>query len=339
MNPLEDSRWDAKLAQVPGTTLFHASAWSQVLRDTYGFKPVYFTAGSRERLDSLLPVMEVDSWLTGRRGIALPFTDECAPLCRTPDQFNRLKAGALVHARLRGWKYLEYRGGTTHFAGTPASTSYFGHSLDLAQGEPGLFARMEPAARRAVRKAEQSGLTITVTQDLASMRTFYRLLCLTRKRHGLPAQPFRFFANIQRHILVKNLGQIFLASRGAVPVAGAVYFHWQDQAIYKFGASDESLQHLRANNLVMWEAIKWHARRRFACLDFGRTSCSNEGLRRFKLSWGTIERKIDYFRHDLGTGAFIPVRDAASGWYNRIFRLTPVSVSRVAGAWLYKHVA
>ena len=38
--------------------------------------------------------------------------------------------------------------------------------------------------------------------------------------------------------------------------------------IYKYGASDERHQNLRANNRVMWEAIRRHAADGFAILDF-----------------------------------------------------------------------
>jgi lipid II:glycine glycyltransferase (peptidoglycan interpeptide bridge formation enzyme) len=124
-----------------------------------------------------------------------------------------------------------------------------------------------------------------------------------------------------------------------VPVAGAVFFHFGKTAIYKFGASNEAFQHLRANNLVMWEAIKWHAMRGFAVLDFGRTSLGNEGLRRFKLGWGTRERRIDYFRYDQRKSGFVTARDESSGWHNRIFRILPVSLSRLVGAASYRHVA
>lgn len=339
VNPLEDPLWDTKLAACPGATFFHGSAWARVLHDTYGFQPVYFTLGGPERIDALLPLMEVNSWLTGRRGIGLPFTDECAPLCPDAGGFAPLYACALAHARSRNWKYLECRGGRSLFGDVPASTSFYDHLLDLRGGEAALFARTEASVRRAVRKAEQSALTITVAQDLAAVRTFYTLLCKTRQRHGLPAQPFPFFANIHRHILARNQGQIILAHHQGTPVAGAVYFHFGDTAIYKFGASDETLQHLRANNLVMWEAIKWHAGHGFASLDFGRSSLANEGLRKFKLGWGTTERQIDYVRQDLRSDAFVTVKDESAGWYNRIFNHLPVSLSRLAGSMLYKHVA
>ena len=124
-----------------------------------------------------------------------------------------------------------------------------------------------------------------------------------------------------------------------VPVAGAVFFHFGKTAIYKFGASHKAFQHLRANNLVMWEAIKWHARRGLGMLDFGRTSLENEGLRRFKLGWGTQERLIDYFRYDQRKAGFVTARDESAGWHNRIFRMLPVPLSRLIGATFYRHVA
>ena len=122
-------------------------------------------------------------------------------------------------------------------------------------------------------------------------------------------------------------------------MAGAVFFHSGRTCLYKFGASDETFQHLRANNLVMWEAIKWHARRGLGRLDFGRTSLGNGGLRRFKLGWGARERRIDYFRYDQRKAGFVTARDVSSGWHNRIFRMLPVSLSRLIGAAAYRHVA
>jgi hypothetical protein len=336
---LVDPDWDSLVATCPGAGFFHGKSWLQVLHATYGFTPEFFTSSAPGKSPVVLPLMAVNSWLTGRRGVGLPFTDECAPLGAKPGEFAPLFARALTHGRQRGWKYLEIRGGRALHGDVPASTVFFGHSLDLRIGESLLFARTDAAVRRAVRKAEQSNLTVTVSQDLSALRTFYALMCQTRQRHGLPAQPFGFFANIHQHILSRNQGQIVLACLGSTPVAGAVFFHFGQSAIYKFGASDERLQHLRANNLVMWEAIKWHAQRGFASLDFGRTSLPNAGLRKFKLSWGTVERTIEYVRWDLRTNSFVTVKDEAAGWYNRIFRLLPVSVSRLVGAVLYKHAA
>lgn len=283
--------------------------------------------------------MEVDSWLTGRRGIALPFTDDSEPFCPDEASFKKIFQGAVEFGKSRGWKYLDCRGGRKFFDGVPASLLFYGHSLDLASGEEKLFARLEGSVRRAIRKAEKDGVTVEIAQDLAAVKTFYLLHCKTRKKHGLPPQPFSFFLNIHKHILSHDLGVVVLARRQKTPIAASVFFHLGDRAIYKYGASDESFQHLRGTNLVMWEAIKWHARRGVKKLHFGKTSVANEGLRRFKLGWGTREEEIGYFKYDLRKNIFATASDEAFGWHNRIFQLLPSFASRMAGNMLYKHWA
>ncbi len=346
INPLDDSGWDARLARFPDATFFHGAAWARVLHDTYGFRPEYFVVAPRAGGagpeapvgGAVLPLMEVDSWLTGRRGVSLPFTDACAPLTADGAAFSALGAAVRDRARERAWKYWECRGGRPQFGAVPASTSFWGHQLELSSDVPALLSRLESSTRRAVRKAEQSGLTIEFSRERADMQTFYGLLCGTRRRLGVPPQPWRFFENIQRLVLARNDGWVVLARHGRLPVAGAVYFQSGRTAIYKFGASDDRWQHLRANNLVMWEAIRQFARQGLALLDFGRTSLANEGLRRYKLGWGSVERAIEYVRYDARSGDFVTARDQSSGWHSRVFRLLPLPISRMIGASLYKHV-
>jgi hypothetical protein len=371
LDPLSDPDWDAKLASLPGATFFHSSAWARVLHDTYGFSPVYFVLESRDsgmglpthdpsrhesgdpchaegagrllqgfpRIQALLPVMEVNSWLTGRRGVSLPFTDSCAPLCADAESFSRLRDAAVARGKNRRWSYLELRGGRAWFGDAPASTAFLGHRLDLGAGEKALFAGIESAGRRAVRKAEQSGLSVEFSQSTGAIRAFYDLLCITRKRHGIPPQPFAFFSNIQRHVLAQKRGWVVMARHGGVAVAGAVFFHHGTTALYKFGASDEKYQNLRGNNLVMWAAIKRYAAEGFAAFDFGRTSLHNDGLRRFKLGWGAKEYPIEYVRYDLRAGRYVTAKDESSGWHNRFFRMLPTPLFRLIGAALYRHVA
>ena len=98
-----------------------------------------------------------------------------------------------------------------------------------------------------------------------------------------------------------------------------------NRAIYKFGASDERFQHLRPNNLVLWEAIALLAREGFEDLHLGRTSLGNEGLRRFKLSWGTTEETIRYFRFGQKMNESEMTRDRVSGFHNGFFKALPLS--------------
>jgi hypothetical protein len=339
VDPVSDAAWDADLAACPGATFFHGSAWARVLQSAYGFNPVYFAVRSPGRIESLLPMMEVDSWLTGRRGISLPFTDECVPLCRDAASFGRLYREALACAKSRRWKYLECRGGLPLFGDATPSLTYLGHRLDLRRGEGDLLERCEGSVRRAIKKADKSGLTIEFSRDMDAVHAFHGLLCKTRRRHGVPPQPFNFLAAIQQHVLAKNQGVVVLARLGGKPVAGAVYFQFGKTVIYKFGASDEAFQQLRANNLVMWEAIRHYAREGFEILDFGRTSLTNEGLKRFKLSWGSVEHRIDYVRRDCRTERYVVVPEGASDFQMRLLGILPDRIFNLVGSVLYRHMA
>jgi hypothetical protein len=339
LNPLEIADWDAQLMPLPGAGFFHTAAWARVLHHTYGYQPRYHATSAGGRLQTLLPLMEVNSWLTGRRGIGLPFTDAAEPLVPTAESFHQLWTAVLAAADQHRWKYVECRGGKQWLPDAPASTSFLNHCLDLTKGEKDLFAGCDEAVRRAVRKADQGTLTVEFSQSLAAMQAFYQLLGLTRRRHGVPPQPFPFFANICREVLEKKMGWVVLARQGTTPVAGAVYFHFGRTAIYKFGASDEAYQNLRGNNLVMWRAVQHYAKEGYATLDFGRTSLDNAGLRKFKLGWGTREQQAEYVRYDRSTKSYVTIRDEASGWHNRVFRALPLPLSRLAGTLLYRHIA
>ena len=260
VNPADSHGWDTMVMAHPRCSFFHGSAWAKTLQKSYDFKPVYFTAGEADGSSTILPLMEVNSWLTGRRGIALPFTDDCEPLYSDAAAVRKLIQAAMEFGRKRGWKSVEWRGGRELFDEAPASLAFYGHAVDLETDEERMFARLESSVRRAIRKAEKSGVTVAVSQSLEAMKVFYSLHCKTRRKHGLPPQPFVFFQNIFEHILSKKQGMISIASWREHPIAASVYFQLGARAVYKYGASDEAFQQLRGANVVMWEAIKWHAR-------------------------------------------------------------------------------
>lgn len=339
VNPLDEPGWDAQVSRLPGATFFHSAAWARVLHETYGYRPIYFVEKRTDGgLAALVPVMEVDSWLTGRRGISLPFTDECAPLADTPETARRIVRAIDHEAEIRRWRYWEVRGGNST-VGAPASVAFYGHSIALGSDAARLFSQCESAVRWAVRKAELTELAITMAHDLDAVRTFHGLVCSTRKRQGLPPQPWAFFENIHRHALARGQGCVVLAYFKGQAVAGSLFLHFGKSAIFKFGASDARFHPLRPNNLVMWRAIEWHAHAGFEHLDFGRTSLANKGLRHFKLGWGTTERRIEYARFDRRVARFVTIPDQSSGWHNRLFKLLPAALARVIGAAAYRHVA
>ena len=339
VNPLQQPGWDGLLGSHPDAGFFHGTAWARVLQETYGHIPVFAARFRDGQLRSVLPVMEVSSRWTGRRGVSLPFADFCFPLKWEGQDAGELYEMAMARGRARGWRYLECRSSDEDWPGSSPSLVFYGHELELGAGEEALFKKLESPVRRGIKKAAAAGLGIQIESSMESVETYYSLHCRTRRRHGLPPQPFRFFANIQKYMLQPGLGFIVIARLGDKPVAGAVFLHQGRQALYKFGASDHGFQHLRPNNLVLWEGIRQCAARGCARLHFGRTSAGNEGLRRFKLGFGAREEEIKCCKYDFRAGRFVRDVDRAEGWHNRVFALLPPPLLRLAGQLLYRHVS
>ena len=338
LNPLEDDRWEGLISAHPSASFFHGTAWARVLHQTYGHRPMYLRFARGQETVALLPMMEVHSALTGRRGVCLPFTDVCGPLV-----FDEAAAGGLMPAlcslaRERKWRHFEVRApGATPAEAEPATT-FYGHWLDLREGAARLFAGFSDTTQRAIRKAERNELRAEVAHHAGAMDAFYQLHVRTRRHHGLPPQPISFFRNIWQEVIQPGFGFIALVAHRARTVAACVFFCREGRAVYKFGASEKNAQPLRSNNLVMWSAIQCLVEQAARSLHFGRTSLHHEGLRRFKLGWGAREESLEYFRFDLLRAAWAKVRDKTSGLHNVVFGHLPLPFNRLAGALIYPHL-
>lgn len=332
--------WDRRVSALRGATCFHSAGWMRVLHESYGYAPCCFASIKPEGFGSLLPMMEVSSLLTGRRGVSLPFTDFCEALGTPGCDFQPLVEQAMNHAREHSWKHVEFRGSAGMPDGASPCARHLSHRLDLEKGPEALWSGLDSTARRCIRQARDSGVVISSGNDETAMREFFHLHCLTRKRHGVPPQPYAFFSNIRRYLAAQGLATIFLASaQGGKAIAAALFMHFGKHVIYKFGASDMAFQHLRANHLLMWEAIGRFSSEGMRELHMGRTETAHPGLRRYKLAWGAHEEELVYHRYSPKRGGFVTVETSGSGRSQRIFRRMPVPLSRMIGAFAYRHMA
>jgi CelD/BcsL family acetyltransferase involved in cellulose biosynthesis len=338
LDPLADERWAALVERSPDASIFHHPAWLRLLRDTYRYE---LTACCVEDADGTLvaglPIAAVSSRLTGRRLVALPFSDLCPPLVApgAGPGTGRALAGALDTFRRRRAVALEVRGTGGVLEGAPPGDRFHHHLLELGPDVAAVERRFaKPQVARGVRRAEREGLTAERRTDAGALRAFYALHTGTRRRLGVPTQPRRFILAFEP-LFARGLGFVLLVRRGDRPVAAAVFLTFHDVLTYKYGASDERFLSARPNNLLFMEAIRWGCANGMRTLDFGRTHWHQEGLRAFKLAWGAEERELRY-RH---VGGAVPGgRDArAERWLGAAIRRSPPVAGRLIGEVLYRH--
>jgi len=337
VDPTKYPGWDELILASRTYFFFHSSAWAKVLSDSYGYRPLFFTLFQDERLLSLIPVMEIKSILTGRRGVSLPFSDYCVPIIHEKGHFENILNDIIKYGTKRRWKYVELRGGNEFLDTISPAKWFYRHTLDLGRDADIIFRSFKGSTRRNIRKAVNENVQAHISHSLDSVREFYRLNAITRKHHGLPPQPFSFFKNVHKHIIFKKKGLVVLASFKGRTIAGAVYFHFGRRAIYKYGASERKYQNKRPNNRVMWEAIRWYAEKGFEDFSFGRTEPENDGLLQFKRGWGPRETVLRYYKYDLREASYV-VDHSKPSTFSPIFRRMPVPLLNMLGSLLYRHV-
>src|SRR4029077_14920176 len=181
---------------------FHSAVWAKVLVETYGHKPFYLAFFRQCQPVALVPIMEIKSPFTGRRGICLPFSDFCGPLIFAEGESGKVLGRMSELAPGRNWRYFEIRGGRGMLPGSAASTrQFYGHRVRLSEDSEELLIRFASPVRRAIGKAQKSGLSVQLTTLREAVLQFYRVLVRARRRHGIPPQPLSFFLNIYREAI------------------------------------------------------------------------------------------------------------------------------------------
>jgi lipid II:glycine glycyltransferase (peptidoglycan interpeptide bridge formation enzyme) len=230
---------------------------------------------------------------------------------------------------------LELRGTYPQAPTLSAWSQHVIHEIDLSPGEKIVWKKMHDMHRRNIKVARENDVKIIQGETLKHLEEFYHLHLLTRRRQGVPIQPWKFFKRMKELLLDRERGFLLLAYKEQQCIAGAIFLHWKDTLTYKYGASrDEGLKY-RPNNLLMWTAIQKGCEHGFSRFDMGRTDLENQGLRTFKSRWGAHERPLFYT--SLGANSNHAGEGKIMGYMHKILEKSPAWVCRLSGELLYKH--
>ena len=152
VDPTRYPGWDDLILSSGKYSFFHSSAWAKVLSESYGYRPLFFTLFHHDRLLSLIPVMEVRSILTGRRGVSLPFSDDCEPILHNKEHFETLLNDIIQYGDKRGWKTVELRGGNEFLDGVSPAKWFYGHTLDLGRDPDTIFREFQGEHKKKYQK-------------------------------------------------------------------------------------------------------------------------------------------------------------------------------------------
>ncbi len=316
-------------------------SWLNALKRTYAYEPACFTTSSSpESIANGLVFCVVSSWLTGQRLVSLPFSDHCDILTSNPEDAKELSLALIEHLKTTDAKYAEVRPivpvptAESQFQGTH---EFFVHSLSLVPSVNDLFKSFHrDSIQRKIRRAEREGLRVERGRSDELLRSFYHLLLITRKRHGVPPPPRNWFRN-----LIGCFGDclaIRVAYHGTIAIAAVMTIKYKDALVYKYAGSDARFHSLGGMHILIWRAIQEAKLEGLRRLDFGRSDIDNHGLITFKDRWGTTREKIAYLRCTVRPVQVGRTSVRSQRTARRVFNSMPETVLSAAGRLLYRHV-
>ena len=322
------------------SSVFHQRGWLEAMARTYGYEPLVITsARDSEPLSDGIVLCRVSSWITGTRWVSLPFSDHCDPLIEDrqswPDFAEKLRSEC-DQQRLR---YVELRPrqefGISELGFKP-SRSYCLHELDLHGDLKQIFSGFhKQCIQRKIRRAEREHLTYENGNSKQVTDEFYRLVLLTRKRHGLLPQPRLWFQNLIE-CMGKNV-QISIARKDGRPVAGLLCLRHRTTVVYKYGASDNKFHPLGGMPFLFWRLIEESKAAGAVTLDLGRSDLDQVGLVTFKDRLGADRKSLLYYRYP-ETSLQAGVLPKSGGRIRTLAGLLPGALSSFCGRMLYRHI-
>jgi hypothetical protein len=342
IDPIRDPRWPELVLGHPRATVFHTPQWLDALRRTYGYQPVaYVTDGSGSELSGGIPFCEVDSWLTGRRLVSLPFSDHCQPLVESGGELDAV-LGTLQRLSLeRRWRYVQLRPLVTEPLGSLDGSGFgredaeYHYRLDLRADLDTLFRGLKTVLRYDVRRAERASLRYMVGRDPEMVAAYFRLHVMTRSKQGVPPQPLAWFRNLAD--CLGEMLEVHLLLQDDTPIAGLVTIRFRDQFMWKYSASDPMRNGTGLGKSLMWKSICRAKELGASTLDMGRCDRDNVGLAQFKERWGAVPTDLHYLRFPAPSS-----KPGRSRWMSEASRSIaprlPAAMLAVAGRVAYRHV-
>lgn len=151
--------------------------------------------------------------------------------------------------------------------------------IDLTKSEKDLLNGFSSKTRYNIRVAEKHGVKIKEDNSDLAFNKYIQLTRETSKRQGFYAHSEHYHRLMWEFLRLRSgrfpIAHLLTATYKGEVITTWILFTWHDFLYYPYGASTEKYKNVMANNLMMWEAIKFGKKMK---------------LKNFDL-WGREERK------------------------------------------------
>ena len=153
--------------------------------------------------------------------------------------------------------------------------------IDLTPSEEELMKSFSSKTRYNIRLAERHGVKVKEDNSDKAFKKYLELTAETVNRQGFYAHSRRYHKLMWEELKKTGIAHMLTAIYQKEIITTWILFVWKDFLYYPYGASTEKYKNVMANNLMMWEAIKFGKRLGLKTFDlWGREE--GKGFTKFK---------------------------------------------------------
>ncbi len=328
--------WDNYVLNHPSGTLFHLTAWKNVIEKTFHHKSIYLIAENRNKICGILPIFEIKSLLFGHFFISIPFAELGGPLSDDIKTEKILLEKASEITDSGNAQYLELRN-RKEIPDLKTKSLYYNFKKEIFSDNDKNLKAIPRKSRAMVRNAIKKGLVSEIGHHL--LPEFYEILAINYHRLGTPIFPKKFFKNFLSEY--KKTADILLVKTKEGDLAAAVlFFIYKNRMVPYYAGSDFSFKRLGPNDFMYWELMKFAVEKKCTIFDYGRSK-EGTGSFSFKKHWGFKPAPLAYQYH-LAKATQLPNLSPANPKYKRkieMWQKMPHALTKFLGPFISKNLA
>jgi serine/alanine adding enzyme len=284
--------WDRFALESPDGTIYHLSAWRNILAETFGHQTYYLVARDGEyHVRGILPLIRQRSRLFGDYMVSIPVVNYGGPCASDKESEIALIEAATVLAGELGVTHVELRTSREHALGLPVRADKVSMRLVLPASTHELWSAIGPKVRAQVKRPQKVGAECYFGCD-EFLPEFYAVFSRNMRDLGTPVYPYKLFERIYKQF--PEQARIAIVRLAGEPVAAGFMLGHQDVMEIPWASSLRKHNHAGVNMLLYWKALEYSLDQGYKYFDFGRSTIDS-GTYRFKKQWGAEAHQLYWY--------------------------------------------
>ena len=281
--------------------LYYSLSYKDFLEALLGCRPEYWIAREGGKITGALPVMQMEGPF-GRILNSLPFYGSHGAVLYSSDtardalyaKFNALaQAPGVAAATLIAHPMLSSVEDPVQH---DLQDERIGQFTRLPSGEnleEQILGKLDASARRNIRKAKNSGITVSVEND--AVEFLKRVHTENMRDIGGKAKTPGFFQAFPKYFEPDRDYKIYVAHRDGEPVSALLLFYFNRTVEYFVPVTVSQHRIVQPMAAILLRAMLDACRSGFTWWNWGGTWTDQEGVYRFKRKWGAEDYRYRYY--------------------------------------------